>query len=293
MSRDVEAPPTTPPAAGLGGIPKRRQLCLLFGLISISWGGFLVYLMYHGVHVTDRQSYMDNLDFKGANIDSIFGVETANACYKRCEEHESCLAYTYVKSEHVCWLKGEGYTAKSNPNTVSGAINATLADIRRSSAGSHTNGSFGAFDSDSYPEEGEGGRELDREFDSTRADEWDNDDDGNYRADEEGVDGVDRVRASKQDIERYEDNTDFFGDIRLFTEVRRPRAHQPAAHQPAAHKPAAPEPAAPGRPTDLRLADLLLPPVPVAASTGQCLLPTSFVDDDYCAGSGQDAPVRA
>ena len=48
-------------------------------------------------------------------------METASACYQRCEEHESCLAYTYVKSEHVCWLKGEGYTSKPNPNTVSGA----------------------------------------------------------------------------------------------------------------------------------------------------------------------------
>ena len=62
-----------------------------------------------------------NLDSQGADIDSIFGVETASACYQRCEEHESCLAYTYVKSEHVCWLKGEGYTSKPNPNTVSGA----------------------------------------------------------------------------------------------------------------------------------------------------------------------------
>merc|ERR1719345_437192 len=138
---------------------------------------------------------MDNLDFKGADIDSIFGVATASACYQRCEEHESCLAYTYVKSEHVCWLKGEGYTSKPNPNTVSGAINSTLAAIRRSSNPNRGN--------DSYPEwDQEGERERDPDFDSTRADEWDNDDDYNFRseADEEGVRGTGRVRASDEDI---------------------------------------------------------------------------------------------
>ena len=135
MTADVESPSSavTPPTEGAcGPIPKRRQLFLLFGLISVTWAGFLIYMM-QGLHLTDRVSYMDNLDYQGADIDSIFGVETANACYKRCEDHDSCLAYTYVKSEHVCWLKGEGWTAKSNPNTISGAINATLASIRRSS----------------------------------------------------------------------------------------------------------------------------------------------------------------
>ena len=217
MPNDVEAPTT--PLATPGGVPKRRQMCLIFGLAVLCWGAVLLYLM-RDVHLTDRQSYMDNLDFKGADIDSIFGVETASACYQRCEEHESCLAYTYVKSEHVCWLKGEGdtlltrssrasvlyvrarrtsllrvartegtgqlapgrrrgayavhvpasgepyrthrthhthrthvpcptagYTSKANPNTVSGAINSTLAKIRRSTAGGRGNGSFGPFDS--------------------------------------------------------------------------------------------------------------------------------------------------
>ena len=174
-----------------------------------------MYLM-HDVHLTDRQSHMDNLDFKGADIDSIFGVETASACYQRCEEHESCLAYTYVKSEHVCWLKGEGYTAKPNPNTVSGAINSTLAEIRRSSTGRGTNGSYGAFGGDDFPD---WKQEGEQEVDTTRADEWD-DDNYNYRAeDEEGVHGTGSVSASDEDIERYEDNTDFFGDVRIFTEV--------------------------------------------------------------------------
>ena len=115
-------------------------------------------------------------------------METASACYKRCEEHESCLAYTYVKSEHVCWLKGEGYTTKPNSNTVSGAINSTLAALRRSSA---VNGSYNAFDGGTrYPEWDQEG-EHEHDFDSTRADEWDNDDDYPYRSeDEEGERGA-------------------------------------------------------------------------------------------------------
>ena len=154
---------------------------------------------------------------QGADIDSIFGVETASACYKRCEEHESCLAYTYVKSEHVCWLKGEGYTSKPNSNTVSGAINSTLAALRRNSA---VNGSYHAFDGGTrYPEWDQEG-EHERDFDSTRADEWDNDDDYPYRSeDEEGERGAGRVQVSEEEIARYEDNTDFFGDVRVFTEV--------------------------------------------------------------------------
>ena len=95
---------------------------------------------------------------------------------------------------------------------MSGAINSTLVAIRRSSNPHRINGSYGAFDgSDSYPEwDQEGERERDPDFDSTRADEWDNDDDYNFRseADEEGVRGTGRVRASDEDIARYEDNTD-------------------------------------------------------------------------------------
>ena len=46
------------------------------------------------------------------------------------------LCGSFVKSEHVCWLKGEGYISKSNPNPISGAINATLAVMRRAAANS-------------------------------------------------------------------------------------------------------------------------------------------------------------
>lgn len=215
MSTDVEspAPSTTPPGTDACGIPKRRQLFILFGLVSISWCVFLVYMM-HDVHIADRQSYMDNLDYKGADIDSIFGVETANECYRRCEKHESCLAYTFVKSEHVCWLKGGGWTAKSNPNTISGAINATLAAIRRSSSP----GANSSYDP-AWGEEGESYRAReDERWDGRKWQERDMDDD-EYR-DDEGVYSSASVRVSAEEIERYEDNTDYFGDVRVFANVR-------------------------------------------------------------------------
>ena len=225
--RDVERATTAPGAPK----PSVKKMCLVFSIVIMIWFAVLVYII-SGVKAPDRQSYyMDNLDFKansiatpsshahphpnpdcraasllatthtliltlasplvsqGADIDSIFGVETASACYKRCEEHESCLAYTYVKSEHVCWLKGEGYTSKPNSNTVSGAINSTLAALRRNSA---VNGSYNGFDGGTrYPEWDQEG-EHEHDFDSTRADEWDNDDDYPYRseADEEGERGA-------------------------------------------------------------------------------------------------------
>ena len=43
-----------------------------------------------------------------------------------CEEHPSCLAFTYVTAEGACWLKGEGYLAKDSPNAISGAVRAPL-----------------------------------------------------------------------------------------------------------------------------------------------------------------------
>ena len=53
------------------------------------------------------------------------------ACRTLCEEHPKCLAFTFVKTEKACWLKGAGFTAKKNPNTVSGSVNITLAAQRR------------------------------------------------------------------------------------------------------------------------------------------------------------------
>lgn len=209
---DVEnAPPPADAAvaeAACGPIPKRRQLFLLFGLVSITWGSFLLVMM-HDIHLSDRQSFMDNLDFKGADIDSIFGIETASECYRRCEEHDSCLAYTFVKSEQVCWLKGEGYSTKSNPNTMSGAINATLAAKRRSDAELKLKERDSSFESDGPDGDWDEGEER------LRDQPWDGDDEGVY--------GLQRVRVSSRDVQQFEDSTDLFGDVRALTDVRSTR----------------------------------------------------------------------
>ena len=57
--RDVEAA-TTPL-----GAPKKR-MCLVFGIVIMTWFSVLVYII-SGVKAPDRQSYMDNLDFKANN----------------------------------------------------------------------------------------------------------------------------------------------------------------------------------------------------------------------------------
>ena len=56
--RDVEA------ATPLGA-PKKR-MCLVFGIVIMTWFSVLVYII-SGVKAPDRQSYMDNLDFKANN----------------------------------------------------------------------------------------------------------------------------------------------------------------------------------------------------------------------------------
>ena len=41
-----------------------------------------------------------------------------------------------MKTEKACWLKGEGYSAKSNPDAISGGLNATLAAQKRAAMNS-------------------------------------------------------------------------------------------------------------------------------------------------------------
>jgi len=58
--RDVEAA-TTPVSA-----QKKRKMCLIFGIVVMTWFCVLMYII-SGVKAPDRQSYMDNLDFKANN----------------------------------------------------------------------------------------------------------------------------------------------------------------------------------------------------------------------------------
>ena len=109
---------------------RRPHLFLLLGCLSLTWLGALVFLM-HDLHPVTHGSWYESTDYTGGDIDSIFGVESMPECRLLCEEHPRCLAFTWVKGERACWLKGEGYSVHSNPNAVSGSVNATLLDVRR------------------------------------------------------------------------------------------------------------------------------------------------------------------
>lgn len=48
----------------------------------------------------------ENLDFKGADIEAKYGIASASDCSKTCEQHPTCLAFTYVKSEQASRPRG-------------------------------------------------------------------------------------------------------------------------------------------------------------------------------------------
>ena len=206
--RDVEAPLANKV------VPKRR-LFLVFGLVSITWACFLLWIM-HDLRASDHKME-DNLDFKGADIDSVYGVESASECSRACEDHPSCLAFTFVKSEQVCWLKGEGYISRSNPNTVSGAINATLAAIRRARS------NWSAADvapSDSFLEEGQAEGEARGRDDGLDDDSWRR---AREAEDAEDAEEEDASRgeelATPEELELFDDATTYFGDVSIHTGV--------------------------------------------------------------------------
>ena len=235
---DVEAAEAAAPAieAVTCALPqKRRQLFLLFGLVSFSWLSFLLFML-SDLKLSEHQSLQENLDFKGADLDSRYGIESAAACYAACVEHPSCLAFTYVKSESVCWLKGEGYISKSNPNTISGMINATMAAERRSSE---------RLQRVVVALPGRGRRRR-RELGARRL--------GRRRAQrgvrrrrharrrrgggDEGEEGDDErwgaVRVSAADVERYDDATTLLGDVSVTTDVHSVRqCHEFCVSEPA------------------------------------------------------------
>ena len=94
---------------------------------------------------------------------------------------DELAADTYVISERACWLKGAGFTSKTNVNAVSGAVNWTLANERRRLAnqtrqwnaggGGGGNGDFDEFlDDDSSASEFDHGDEGDEEDDGGQDD---------------------------------------------------------------------------------------------------------------------------
>lgn len=203
--------------------------------------------MMHGLR-GDSAVLEEAMDFAGADIDSLYGVETAVQCRRACEEHSKCLAFTYVRTEKACWLKGEGYSAKSNPNTISGGINTSLASARLSAlnrtrhrrrgrrmqwedqgelstdelAGIEDDdeaGKYPVFEGE-YPNEGP-------TYDADEPRTWDGErEEGAY--DEDGTPGdldenpLPRVVLSEEDAAKYNDSTSFLGDVRLLRDLRVP-----------------------------------------------------------------------
>jgi hypothetical protein len=164
-----------------------------------------------GIHIED------DVDYTGADIDSLYGIETHLQCKSACEEHPRCFAFTFVKAESACWLKGEGYATRSNPRTISGSINASLASVRRA-----------AIDSGELPPDPLGFDEGDT-FDSSddEVPTYDDERREGYREEEGaeedeaaflGPDAADLgppLEVDDVDVARYNDSTSFFGDVRL------------------------------------------------------------------------------
>ena len=102
LDEESATPPTSPSTTNSSAReqPKRKRLFFLFGFISVTWCGVLVFVM-HDMRLAEHKALQDNLDFKGADIDSLYDIETAAACSHACEDHPRCLAFTYVKSEKV------------------------------------------------------------------------------------------------------------------------------------------------------------------------------------------------
>ena len=151
----------------------------------------------------------DETDYSGADIDSIYGVESTLQCQSACEEHPRCFAFTFVKSEQACWLKGEGYATKSNPRTISGRINASLATQRRADLDSGENElSTSVLEDDNTYDD----------FEHRQRHEYEEGDEDQLLGDD-GDDGMMPLEVSDDDITKFNDSTSFFGDVQLLFDV--------------------------------------------------------------------------
>ena len=208
--------------------PRRPQLFLLLGCLSLTWLGALVFLM-HDIH-PQHGSWYESVDYTGGDIDSIFGVESMPECRMLCEQHPRCLAFTWVKGERACWLKGEGYSVHQNPNAVSGSVNSSLLDVRRKAF----NGSseLGGFDGQTWSDDDDSSYEAMHERERPHEEE-----EGEYLDGEESYNGVDSKRrgwrhwrrrrdppheTTDDEANRYNDSTSFVGDFTVHDDIRLP-----------------------------------------------------------------------
>ena len=210
---------------------RRPQLFLILVALSLVWLGSLVWLM-HDLHPSRHSDgQMEGADFLGGDIDSLFDISSPSECRAACEQHPRCMAFTYVKAEHACWLKGAGFKSHENPNTVSGVINSTLADERKDAykgkrtAGLPTGEEEGESYGDMHAREARGFTETDDEEGET--------DGGGARGAEFTYDGgratrgggseyVEPYVATDEEVQRHDDSTSWFGDVSLNRGVASP-----------------------------------------------------------------------
>jgi hypothetical protein len=138
----IEAVPAPPPLAQATARVDRRILALVL-LVAIS--AFLSFLAWTYRNVDDstvaslvsrsrEASLMQppritaNLDiadvdvfFPGADLpETPIAITTSDACRQRCAERADCAAFSYVRSDHLCYLKSAANSQVARPGTISG-----------------------------------------------------------------------------------------------------------------------------------------------------------------------------
>jgi hypothetical protein len=207
----------------------RLSLFLMLAAVSLVWLFTIVWTM-HGMHGTEHD-LAPNVDFEGGDIDSVADVATVTACQLACESHPRCLAFTYVKSQKLCWRKGEGVLPRGNHDTTSGTINATLAATRRGALQQRKETNWRSNEAtDELADEAadeaadEGKPWLAQDFDEA-VDDGFNRNENSFWGEEEGEeigmgeDGSMLPTAAATDDSLHNESTSFFGDIHLELDV--------------------------------------------------------------------------
>ncbi len=247
---DVESPmPSAPTRTKLPVAARRWRLFAGFGIVSFIWLATQLYMHERSIRAVELGGRLElNMDYTGGDIGSVHAVRSADACRAECERNPLCLTFTYVVSEKVCWLKGEKGKRKSNTNTISGSLNASLSASHRSARHNAT-GDVGAGWMDEsadgpladvepgWPEdEGEGADGWDNDdgvddfdgqanddgmaYDSnrTRYSDWGEEEGESVGAGEDG--SMLPVPLSDDERATFNESTNFIGDVLVVTEVR-------------------------------------------------------------------------
>ena len=215
---DVESPMKSAPAAR----PRRASAFLVLGAFSLFWLLAMVWIV-HIMHTPSHGKVEEATDFMGGDISSAYGVQTMLECRTRCEEHPHCVAFTYVKKELACWLKGPGgfKVKKADPNIISGSVNTTLAESRRKAFNMSADEAWEHRDARLSDDEGESYGDMhSRERGALEPDEGD---DGRYGhgVDEDQLDRLPHETTEEERL-KYNDSISYFGDVSVDLNVDTP-----------------------------------------------------------------------